>query len=998
MDKRGAAKSFPNVRLLFAAAASVVFAGVALMAWSIWDERRVTWDHAIETSQNLSLAFAHDIQRSMEIYDLSLRAAMQASQLPGIWAVSPEIRNNALFDGSANARDLGAILLVDAKGNVTAQSPSAAIRSGNLADREHFRIHRDHPDIGLYISKPDKGRFSGEWSIFLSRRINRPDGSFGGVVIGSLRLVYFQHLFEGADLGANGTVTLFRSDGTLIMRTPFDESNIGRDLSKAEIFKRFPQARSGNFESVAGLDGMERLYVYQQIGDLPLVLTVAQTPGTILAQWRQKTFISCLAVLGLFGFAVWLALALIQELKRRGQAEESARESERHFRLLAENSSDMLVRSRPGESGRLYVSPACRRIYGYEPEELIGADPEALIHPDDVGLFRDSAQKLDYCDQALVTYRVRRKDGNYLWVESSRTRATDPQTGEAENISIVRDVSDRVRTEEELRLAKERADEASRAKSEFLARMSHEIRTPMNGILGMNALLLNTPLNERQREYVEMVGESATSLLGIINDILDISKLEAGKVELETVAFDLVDAVESAIMLLAPKAREKGLELGVFIEPALRGSCHGDPSRLRQIILNLVSNALKFTEAGSVAIRVAASVASPPQATHVRFSVTDTGIGMPDDVHEKLFQKFEQADSSVTRRFGGTGLGLAICRQLVEMMGGTIGLSSKKGAGSTFWFDLPLTVTRAEVGEDDGLPDSLQHARALVVAESPLVTEILSRQLHAMGIGVTAARDGLTALAELERAWRGGAPYLAAILDQAISASSAAALASRMRTMSGLAATKLVLVAWPEMQGSGFVPDTIDAVIEKPVRQAALRECFAKLSARGSKKVELEPDAGAASEEADATVPQPAGLSILLAEDNKINQRLALAILEHAGHRIEIANNGQQAVEAVRRSDYDVVLMDSQMPILDGMQATQQIRQLPLPKCNIPIIALTANAMAGASEQYLAAGMNDYISKPIDASVLRAKLDKLAASLRAQKRDAAAGRLRAAGA
>jgi PAS domain S-box-containing protein len=987
MRKRGAAQSTPNVRLLFAAAASVVVAGVALMTWTIWDERRVTWEHAIETSQNLGQAFAHDIQRSIEIYDLSLRTAVQSLDIPGIWAVSPEIRNGVVFDGSARARDLGAIVLLDAQGNVILESGSLVARKANFADRDYFTVHRDRPDVGLYVSAPTRGRFSGEWLIFLTRRITKPDGSFGGIVLGTMQLTYFRRLFEDVDLGRDGTVTLFRTDGTLIMRTPFDQKNIGLNLRSAAIFKHLPEAPTGHFESIAGLDGIQRLYVYQQVGELPLVLTVAQTPVVIFGQWRQKTVISTLAVLGLVSFAVWLAAALMRELKRRGLAEQSARDSERHFRLLAENSSDMLVRSRPGELGRLYVSPACRRIYGYEPEELIGANPEELIHPDDIGLFRDSAQKLDYCDQALVTYRVRRKDGTYLWVESSRTRAMNPETGEAENISIVRDVTDRVRNEEELRLAKERADEGSRSKSEFLARMSHEIRTPMNGILGMNALLLNTPLNDRQRDYVQMVSESATALLGIINDILDVSKLEAGKVELESVDFDLVDAVESAVMLLAPKAREKALELGIFIEPALRGACRGDPSRLRQIILNLVSNALKFTEQGSVVIRVAAI-----EAGLLRFSVTDTGIGMPAEAHGKLFQKFEQADSTVTRRFGGTGLGLAICRQLVEMMGGTIGFSSTEGAGSSFWFELPLTVTQADPSAATELPARLRHARALVVAESPVVTEILSRQLHALGIAVTAARDGLAALSELERAWRGGTPYLIAIIDQGIAGSSSAALANRMRTMSGFATTKLILVAWPEMAGSGMIPDGAHALIEKPMRQAALRDCIAKLFAVEAAAViplaTAEPD--------DSSFVEDTGLKILLAEDNKINQRLAVAILEHAGHRVAIANNGKEAVEAVRQGDYDLVLMDSQMPVLDGLEATKQIRELPLPKCNLPIIALTANAMAGASAQYLAAGMNDYVSKPIDASELRGKLDRIAASLRAQKRDAIHARQRAA--
>jgi PAS domain S-box-containing protein len=993
------AASLPRVRTLFIGAAAVMVAGVALMAWTILDERRVTWKHAIDTSQNLSATLAHDIERTIEIYDLSLQSVVDGLKLPGIWKLTEQQRRSVLFDGAANARDLGALVVIDEKGKVIAEA-SPRVLPADLTDRDYFRAQRDHPDLGLFISPPAKGRYSGEWSIFFSRRLEHPDGSFAGVVAGSLRLAYFKRLFDGIDLGQGGAVALFRSDGIMMMRTPVNEASLGRDMSDIELFKQYPQARVGHFETFAGIDSIERLYIYQQVGNLPLIIAVGQTPDGILAQWRQKTAISTVALAALLGIAVWLAGALIRELRRRGEAEESARDSERHFRLLAEHSSDMLVRSRPGDAGRLYVSPACRAIYGFGPEELIGANPEDRIHPDDVDAFRQSTQKLEYCDQAIVTYRIQRKDGNYLWVESSRTRAINPASGEPENISIVRDVSDRVRTEAELRLAKERADAASQAKSEFLARMSHEIRTPMNGILGMNALLLNTSLTDRQRDYVRLVGESASSLLAILNDILDISKLEAGKAELESVDFDLVELVEHAVLLLAPRAREKGIELGVFIEPAVRGVYRGDPSKLRQILLNLLTNAVKFTEQGSVTIKVSSAVASAERSTaaalRLRFAVTDTGIGVHEDVHEKLFQKFEQADSSMTRRFGGTGLGLAICRELVELMAGTIGFSSKLGAGSTFWFDVTLAVNAAVPAATLELPPRLATARALIVADVAGVTEILSRQLRALGLEVTASRDGLAALAELERAWRSGSPYAIVLLDQTIPDSSAAALASRLRTIAPLAETKLVLVTWPDARGPSDLPDAIDAIIEKPIRQTDLFDCLAKL---GASRPVAPSDAGIAAVpgRGDSASPPARGLHILLAEDNQINQRLAVAILEHAGHRVDIADNGAQAVEAVQRKDYDVVLMDSQMPVLDGIAATRQIRALPAPKCSVPIIALTANAMLGASEEYLAAGMNDYVSKPIDASQLRAKLERLAAA-RAERTAAPAGaKIHAAG-
>ncbi len=984
MARHRVAKSLPQLRTLFIGAAAVVIGGVVLMAWSIIDERRVTWDHAIETSQNIRSTFAHDIERTIETYDLSLKTVIDGLTLPGIWDVNTRLRRSVLFDGAARAPDLGGILIVNEKGEVVTDSATDQPRPGNFSDRDYFRVHKERRDVGLYISTPIKARFTGAWSIFLSRRIERPDGSFGGVVLGIVRLAYFKHLFETVDLGATGAVSLMRNDGTLIMRAPFKESDIGLNLKDAALFGHYPQARAGNFEAAASFDGVRRLFVYQQIGDLPLVVSVAQTPQAILTQWEQKTAISVLAIVCLLGIAGWLAVELARELKRRGQAEQVARDSERHFRLLAEHSSDMLVRSRPGEPGRLYVSPACRNIYGYEPQELIGENPEAIIHPDDIIAFRESAAKLDYSDQTLVTYRVRRKDGTYVWVESSRTRVINPDTGEAENISIVRDVSERKRYEEELRAAKESADAANQAKSDFLAKMSHEIRTPMNGIIGMNELLANTPLTERQREYVQMIGQSATSLLAIINDILDISKLEAGKVELEAVDFDLVEVVENAVLLLAGKAREKGIELGVHIEPIARGVYRGDSARLRQILLNLVSNALKFTEKGGVTVKVATSENSRSTALPqcLRFTVTDTGIGMSEEVHAKLFQKFEQADSSMTRRFGGTGLGLAICRQLVEIMGGTIGFTSEAGVGTAFWFEVPLTTVSA--GETQDLPAGLAKARALIITETEVVTEILARQLQVTGLDATITSDGLAALSELERGWRGGAPYALVMLDESVPGSTLAALRGRIKTIPALAETKLVLVTWSHANEACILHEAADGILEKPLRPSALRDCLRKLY-----MPEIDPTSQPTSPSGVANAPAaPAprrGLRILLAEDNKINQRLALAILEYAGHSIDVVDDGHGAVEAVRTKDYDVVLMDSQMPGLDGIEATRQIRNLPAPKGNLPIIALTANAMMGASEQYLAAGMTDYVSKPIDARLLCGKLDALAASLRAER-------------
>jgi len=486
-------------------------------------------------------------------------------------------------------------------------------------------------------------------------------------------------------------------------------------------------------------------------------------------------------------------------------------------------------------------------------------------------------------------------------------------------------------------------------------------------------LLLGTNLNEEQRKYAEVVQESAEALLGVINDILDISKLDAGKVELESIEFNLVETVESVVTLLATNAHAKGIDLGVYIDPAVSAGFMGDPTRLRQIMFNLIGNGIKFTDAGIVTVEVTVLPGDDSARAGIqmlRFEIADTGVGIPDGVRAQLFQKFTQADSSTTRRYGGTGLGLAISKQLVQLMGGEIGVVSTPGRGSCFWFEIPLAAVSLPVILPEQLPVDLTGMRALVVDDISVNLEIISRQLGSFGLEVTRALDGFAAMAELERAWHVGKPIEIAFLDQMMPGMTGESLARRVRATPTIARTRLILVSSAGPQGrDADAHNELDYVIDKPIRQVDLRNCLKTVFA-GPTRMRL------ASRMAPDGKPAASGsrLRVLLAEDNRVNQMVAVALLTKAGHEVDVVGNGREAVNAVSLSDYDVVLMDVQMAELDGVQATAQIRAMRAPKRDVPIIALTAHAMSGAREEYIAAGMDDYISKPIEAAALLAKL------------------------
>ncbi|MBP2297519.1 PAS domain S-box protein [Azospirillum picis] len=859
------------------------------------------------------------------------------------------------------------LAVIDASGDLLFTSKEDAPRRVPLSDREHFRVHADNPNVGLYVGKPVFGRASGRWLLQLTRRIERADGSFAGVLVASVDPFFLSRTLEGLDVSPNGAVTIIGTDGILRARSQMDDRILGRDLGDTPTLSLARRQSTGFLRSPSPIDGVVRMRSFRKLSDYPLVVTVSFDEQAFLSDTRQRQRFYLVGAATCSIVLCGLALLVTRQSARLAATARRLAQNEERFRDQAETASDWfwemdadlrftrltgplvpytgdmelpiglrrediaLREDGDGEkwekhrqameerqpfrnfryrimtaTGLRYISVSGRPVFdehgvfhGYRgsaaditerelsAERLISSEAryramfEAVGQPivtvdenGTVDAFNRAAEALfgyrasevvggpmsklmpavagtDY-DRLLTDYREsdrvvpqsdvreltgRRKDGSEFPLEV--TLAGWHADGRRFITGALRDVTVQREIEASLRRAKEAADQANRAKGEFLATMSHEIRTPMNGVLGALALVDGPNLDDEQRQLLDVANRSGLALLQIIDDILDLSKLEAGKAEVEPVDFELRSMLRDTLDILEPTAGGRGLFLTSEVAPTVPERVRADLRRVRQILVNLIGNALKFTHRGGVSVRVTMDAEQKgADCFELRFEVADTGIGIPPDVLPTLFRRFTQGDSSTTRRFGGTGLGLAISRELANLMGGRIGVTSTEGKGSAFWFTVRCQAAAAPA--DD-------------VAAAPC------------------------------------AP--------------------------------------------GPVPATADRR-GQPARRIAR------------------------------------GLRVLVAEDNEINRDIVVTMLNRVGHHVTAVEDGLQAVRKVEEESFDVVLMDVQMPVMDGVTATRHIRAMPGDVARLPIVALTGNVMPNHRGEYLAAGMDGYLTKPIMSATL----------------------------